>query len=509
MSPATRREILRCACALSTVGAAASTFGFQLATMGEAAAQTAPSGYKALVCMFLYGGNDAHNTLLATDADSWSRYSSAREAGALGSIALQPVGTPRLVGGGAHAYEVASAWGGVQPVASTSQSARSFALHPHLAPLVPIWEGGRAAAVANVGPLIVPTTRTQFQGGTVRIPAALMSHNDQQSTWQAGAAEGARRGWGGLMADQFLSANGTNSVFTAISTAGNAVMLSGENVVQFQMSTNQSAPAMRFNSASSNNSSAFGVTLGSAARATIRDTTGSSFFMQDHASKVIRSQDFADLLNAQFASTGPSAGIIAPPPFIDPTTSATTGGTNPLAVQMQTVAKVIASNAALGIKRQVFFVSIGGFDTHSGENLTHGSLMGRIGHALAYFDSALQNVNGTDMRSMVTTFTASDFGRTMTSNGDGSDHGWGAHHFIMGGAVRGRNVYGTYPTIGIDRSGFSNPDLAYGNILIPTTSVDQMGGTLGKWFGLSDSQLDFIFPNLKNFSTRDMGFMNP
>jgi uncharacterized protein (DUF1501 family) len=139
-------------------------------------------------------------------------------------------------------------------------------------------------------------------------------------------------------------------------------------------------------------------------------------------------------------------------------------------------------------------------------NAQHSPLMARLAHALAYFDATLSNLNGVDMRSQVTTFTASDFSRNFTNNGDGTDHAWGAHHFIMGGSVRGGTMYGQYPTLGVDQGSFNNPNMS-GGVIIPTMSVDQYAGTMGKWFGLSDGQLDVIFPNLKNFAARDLGFM--
>lgn len=522
----TRREILRRATALSCVGAAASTFGFQLATMGSAAAQTATT-YKALVCIFMFGGNDANNMVLATDNDSWGRYWSARNTGAV-PIALMPVGTPATLPGGINpvtqrvlpnnntAYQSPEAWGGVLPIATlnpnpvppaTNASARTFGLNPHLSAVLPLWNGGRLAIAANVGPLIQPTTKAQYRARSAPLPANLMSHNDQQSTWQAGAAEGARRGWGGLMADLYLSTNGANSVFTAISTAGNAVYLAGQNVVQYQMSTNQTTPAQRINSGAAPTTTVFGApNAGARVREMIRDTTGTSWFTQDYSAKVIRSMDAADLLNAQFAAGAPGTGLAAPTQLTNPITRATEN--NSLAVQLQSVAKVIAANSVLGIRRQVFFVSIGGFDNHDVQNTSQSPLMARLAHALAYFDGALANVNGVDMRSQVTTFTASDFSRTFTTNGDGTDHAWGAHHFIHGGAVAGGSVYGQFPTVGADvANGFQNPDMS-GNILIPTMAVDQYAGTLGRWFGLSDSQLDVIFPNLRNFN-RDVGFMRP
>ncbi len=524
MSSATRREFLRRASALSCVGAAASTFGFQLATMGSAAAQTA-SSYKAIVCIFLFGGNDSNNMVLATDTDSWGRYNTARRTGD-SPIALMPVGTAATLPGATNpitsrvlpnnngAYAFPEAWGGVLPVATltpnpvppgTNAASRTFGINPHMGALLPLWTGGRLAIAANVGPLIQPTTKAQYRARSVPLPASLMSHNDQQSTWQAGSAEGARRGWGGLMADQMLASNGTNSVFTAISTAGNAVLLAGQNVVQYQMSTSQTAPAIRINSAAAANTNVFGASnQGGRIREIIRDTAGTSYFMQDYGSKVVRSQDSADLLNAQFAAGSPGIGIAAPTQLMNPITRA--NETNSLAVQLQTVAKVIAANQVLGVRRQVFFVSMGGFDTHDVQNTSQSPLMARLAHAMAYFDGALANIGGTDMRDRVTTFTASDFNRTYTTNGDGTDHAWGSHQFVMGGAVRGGDVYGQFPTVGVDSGAFQNPNMS-GNVLIPQMSVDQYAGTMARWFGLNDSQIASIFPNIPNFTNRYYDFL--
>jgi uncharacterized protein (DUF1501 family) len=523
VSQATRREILRRATALSCVGAAASTFGFQLATMGEAAAQTS-TGYKALVCIFLFGGNDSNNMVLATDTDSWARYFSARNSG-VDPIALMPVGaaatppggtnaiTGRVLPNNASAYLLPEAWGGVLPIvpatpnpvpAGTNASVRTFALNPHMGPLLPLWTAGRLAIAANVGPLIQPTTKAQYRARSVPLPSNLMSHNDQQSTWQAGAAEGARRGWGGLMADQFLSANGANAVFTAISTAGNAVLLAGQNVVQYQISTNQTTPAIRITSAATPTTTVFGASnAGARVREIIGDVAGTSYFMQDHGAKVVRSIGAAELLNVQFAAGGPGASVAAPTQLLNPITRV--NETNALAVQLQSVAKTIAANAVLGIRRQVFFVSMGGFDNHDVQNSTQSPLLARLAHAMAYFDDAIANLNGIDMRPQVTTFTASDFSRTFTTNGDGTDHAWGSHQFVMGGAVNGGNMYGQFPTLGVDQTGFANPDMS-GNILVPSMSVDQYAGTIGRWFGLAEGQLDSIFPNLRNFN-RNVGFM--
>ena len=211
----------------------------------------------------------------------------------------------------------------------------------------------------------------------------------------------------------------------------------------------------------------------------------------------------ADLINTQFAAGGPGASVAAPTPLLNPITRV--NETNALAVQLQSVAKIIAANAVLGMRRQIFFVSMDGFDNHDMQNSTQSPLLARLAHAMSYFDGVMANLNGIDVRPQVTTFTASDFSRKFSTNGDGTDHAWGSHQFVMGGAVNGRNIYGQFPTVGVDQIGFANPDMS-GDILVPSMSVDQYAGTIGRWFGLSEGQLDSIFPNLRNFN-RDVGFM--
>jgi uncharacterized protein (DUF1501 family) len=518
LSPATRRHVLKTMAALAPLGAAA-PLALELAAVNSAAAQVAPTGYRALVCIFLFGGNDSHNMVLATDGDTWGRYFAARNTGQ-DPIALMPPGTaPAAVGsvspvtGRTVSRQTPEFLGGVLPItpltanpvpAGTNAAARSFAVHPVLAPMFTAagnpWDAQRLAVLANVGPLIVPTTKAQYNARSVRLPPNLMSHNDQQSIWMASAAEGARRGWGGLMADTMLAQNGSNAVFTAISAAGNAVFLAGDTVVQYQVTTN-STPAVRITSAT-------GTTLNgsSTAAARLRDIIrdgGGNLFTQDHAGVVRRSMDSADALNNAFTGTAVTA-IPAAPAFTNPITGNVE--TNQLAPQLQTVARLIAAAPALGITRQVFFVSLGGWDNHDTQNTVQPNLLAKVAQGMAYFDGLLANIGGQNMRNAVTTFTMSDFSRTFTTNGDGTDHAWGGHHFAMGGAVRGQNMYGQFPTLGVDRTGFTNPDMS-GNILIPTMSVYQMGATMGRWFGVSDSQLATIFPNLASFPTSNLGFM--
>ncbi len=509
-----RRHLLRVGGALSMLGGAA-PLALQLAAAGSAAGQAA-TDYKALVCIFLFGGNDAHNMVLATDNDSWGRYWSARNTGA-DAIALMPAGTAATpVGqvspltGRTADNDTPEAWGGVLPItprtpnpvpAGTNAGVRTFALHPFLAPLRPIWDEQRLAVVANVGPLIQPITKSQYQALTVALPTNLFSHNDQQSVWQANATEGARVGWGGRLSDLMAGMNGGNTLFTAVSTAGNAVFLSGQSVVQYQLSTG-TQPAQVITGQSGG--SLFGSSLAPArVRALISDTSIAHNFAADYATVTSRSLTAATTVNAAFGEAVVT-GVRTPTAYTNPISGAVEANT--LATQLYAVARMVAAGATLGMRRQVFFVSLGGWDTHDFQNVAQPNLLAKVAHAMAYFDSALASIGGVDRRTQVTAFTASDFGRTFTTNGDGTDHAWGSHHFVMGGAVRGQNIYGQYPTLGADVGGFNNPNMV-SNALIPTTAVDQYGATLGAWFGAPQSELSSIFPRLPNFSVRDLGFL--
>jgi uncharacterized protein (DUF1501 family) len=474
---ASRREFLQISSLLSVVGAAGAPFALNLATIGSAAAQNASGGYKALVCLFMFGANDHANTVLATDSTSWTQYLNVRTTSEAGSIALPAVG----------------AAGGVLPVTPLSaQAGRSFAFHPGLVQLKGLFDSGRAAVISNVGPLIMPTTLAQYKAGSVRLPPKLFSHNDQQSLWQAYAPEGAAYGWDGRMGD-LMAANNTNPVFTSISASGNAVFLAGKTINQYQVS---SSGAVAVNGLSG---SLFGASAASNPLKAIISADNPHVLRKEHAAVTSRSISAQGLLAPSMAVAGPG-GVPHPTQYTNPNTGALV--TNSLAVQLQTVARIIAGRSALGAQRQVFFVSMGGFDTHDYQRATQADLMAKLSHAISYFDTTMGSLAGSDIRNQVTLFTASDFGRTFTSNGDGTDHGWGSHHFIVGGAVKGNTVYGDFPVTGLNHS----QDVGAGRLL-PQFSVDQYGATLASWFGLSPTQINDVFPNISNFTLRDIGFI--
>lgn len=468
----TRRRFL--GTLLATAGSGAAPFAANLLAMGEAAAASA-SDYKALVCLFMTGGNDHYNTVLATDPSSWLQYTRLRDTQNAPSIVLQ---TANAVGGVL----------GLLP--EVAPAGRNFALHPQLGGLRTLFDAGRAAVVANVGSLVVPTTKAQYLARSVPLPPKLFSHNDQQAVWQASQAEGARVGWGGRMLDMLSSSN-SNASFACISTAGNAVFLNGQTVRQYQMSSDGALAEIR------------GIDgrlyAGTAPLQSMLTTSQLGVLHKTHAGIVARAIDLNAQLSAALTPAG-SEGVDHPSAYINPNTGAAL--VNPLAVQLQTVARMIASRSALGLRRQIFFVNIGGFDTHDNQKQRHANLMAQLSHGLAYFDGVLGNLSGDNMREQVTTFTASDFGRTLTSNGDGTDHGWGSHHFVIGGAVRGKTVYGEFPEIGLEHAN----DVGHG-ALLPGISIEQYAATLGAWFGLGPDALADALPNLANFSNRNLGFM--
>jgi uncharacterized protein (DUF1501 family) len=448
-----RRAFLQTSATLSTLGTAA-PFALNLAAMNAASAQSVED-YRALVCVFLFGGNDQTNTVIPLDAAEFSAYTSARSTIVRTQAEITSLG------------------------AVASQGGRSFGLPNELAPLAQLYASGKLAVMANVGPLFVPTSKAQFQNASVPLPPKLFSHNDQQSVWQSTGAEGTTTGWGGRIADVILSGN-AKQTFTAVSVSGSAVFLSGASALQYQVGTGGPVAISGLSgplfggSASANQALQQLIT---AARAPL--------FENEYNRVTTRSIS---------ATTDLSTALTAAPAI---TTVFPTG--NPLADQLRMVARMIAVRQALGMKRQVFFVSQGGYDTHDFQLRDQPTLHTALAGAMAAFYQATVELGVADR---VTTFTASDFGRTLTSNGDGSDHGWGSHHFVLGGAVRGGSIYGTFPQVRLG----TNEDVGSGRLL-PGTSVDQYAATLGKWMGASDTALASISPNLGNFTLKDLGFL--
>jgi uncharacterized protein (DUF1501 family) len=283
----------------------------------------------------------------------------------------------------------------------------------------------------------------------------------------------------------------SNSMFTCISTAGIALFLAGQ--ASFQLNVTPAGPIP----ISGLSQPLFGQTSGSAALNSILTAEETNLFAKEYEVVVNRSMQAQALLASSMLPAG-VGGVPNPAQYLDPTTNKLAD--NPLATSLQTVARIIGGRASLGVSRQIFYVQLGSFDTHNNQAVTHAQLLTQLSGAFEYFDGIMQSFG---LGNNVTTFTASDFGRTLTSNSNGTDHGWGSHHFVVGGAVKGADMYGQYPVIGTDQAN----DLGAGR-LIPTTAVDQYAGTLAQWFGLSDSQIRTVLPNFANFgSSPYLGFM--
>jgi uncharacterized protein (DUF1501 family) len=467
-----RRQFLRTASMASMAGFAVSPFLLELNGLAAMAQESSGSDYRALVCVYLQGGNDGHGTVIATDPASFAAFTQARS------------GAPGL------AYPMSEL---LPIVPNTPQAGRTFALNPYLSGVQNLFNASRAAIVVNTGTLVVPTTKAQFNANSVPLPDSLFSHFDQTAAWQAIASNlgsGEHTGWGGAMADVLESMNvNSNSMFTCISTAGNALFLAGQT--SFQLNVTSAGPIPIYGLSQP----PFALP-GSNALSSILSAEESNLFAQEYEVVIQRSIQAQAMLATAMPPAG-VGGIPNPPQYLDPVSKKLMD--NPLADSMQTVARIIAGRGSLGVTRQIFYVQLGGFDTHNNQAQTHSQILTQLAAALEYFDAEMTALG---LGSQVTSFTISDFGRTLTSNSNGTDHGWGSHHFVVGGAVQGHDIYGQYPVVGVNQAN----DVGEGR-LIPTTAVEQYAGTLASWFGLSDSQIRQVFPNFGNFGSY-LGFMN-
>lgn len=462
-SKAARREFLRRSAALGSIGAVngGGALAFNLATAAEAAAQgSAADDYKALVCVFLLGAMDNGNTLVPVDEPTYADYANWRTTLALPhDTLLATTLTPSAV-------------------APALPGARRYALAPELSRLAGLFAQGKAAVQLNVGPLLAPLTLQQYRERSAPVPPKLFSHNDQQSVWQSNLPEGATSGWGGRIADLFAADNG-RAVFTAVSAAGNAVMVSGREVAQYQVS-----PAGSVRLASVRNRRILGSTHVADAVTALARAAGSNAFESAYAGTVNR---------AIAADTELTSALLTVPADL-PAFAGIDLGANRLAAQLHIVARMIGARTLLRMRRQVFFVSLGGWDHHDNLLTDLPILHARLDAALGAFQQAMDDLQVADR---VTTFTASDFGRTIAGNGDGSDHGWGSHQFVLGGAVQGARFYGT--DVSWQRNG---PDDVGAGRLLPTTAVDQYAGALARWFGVSATDLPLVFPDIGRFDAQ-------
>jgi uncharacterized protein (DUF1501 family) len=477
LSTTTRRALLKKISALS-LAPVATPLAMNLLGMANASAQTA-SDYKALVCVFLFGANDHYNTVIPYDQPTYDAYYAIRKGTAIANTPYEGIALTRS----ALAVTALSSTVGLP-------TGQQMALGPTMIGLKSVFDAGRAGILLNVGPLVVPTSKTEFNNRSVPLPPKLFSHNDQQAYWQTSAQTyGALSGWGGRTADLILSQN-SKAALSCVSINGNSLYLAGGQAQSYQISTSgaQTVNALTSNSLFSSRACA------NALRTLITQGSPSGHLLETAHTQVMgKALDlYGDLNNALTRSPNTSApGNL----FV----SANAPTNNPLSQQLRMVARMLNERSNLGLQRQVFMVGLGGFDLHDFLPTQHPGLLQRVSDALKEFDDALTSMG---LQNQVTAFTASDFGRTLASNGDGSDHGWGSHHFVMGGAVNGRRFFGSAPPMGVTH----DQQVGSGRLL-PSTSVDQMGAELARWFGVSDTDMQTVLPNAHHFDLHRLGLM--
>ena len=432
-----------------------------LASMNAQAVNT--SDYKALVCVFLFGGMDCHDTVLPYDIPSYNSYAGIR-ASLLAAYGAQPGSSSRA----------RSALLPLQPSAANF-GGRQFALPPDMAALHGLFESGKAALVGNVGPLIEPTDRTAFlQGGSI-LPGRLFSHNDQQSTWMSFAPEGSQLGWGGRFGDVAARAGANiENIFSQVSLSGNTVFLSGKLVGPYQIATDGVPSIFLLDR------------VGNGVPESLEPILRAHFTSAGANRSNLLERDLVKLSQVSYAANDQLAAALQTAPAFS-----TSFPASPLGGQLGAVARTIAVRDMLGASRQIFFVGLGGFDTHSAQATDLPALQRDISDSIAAFYAATSEMG---LESNVTTFTAADFGRTLTVNGDGTDHGWGGHHFVVGGAVKGGDIYGDIPVAELGHS----QDAGNGR-LIPSVSVEQLAAPLGAWYGLNRAEIATALPGLAAF----------
>jgi uncharacterized protein (DUF1501 family) len=454
-----RRFLGQCCAAVGTTGIL-STLG-QLRVIGAVAgsnldrarAAALPPDYKALVCLFLNGGNDATNLIIPSDNTSYATYARVRAELAVPQANLLPI-TPRRFADG-----------------------RSYALHPSTPELRDLFTTGKLAVLANVGTLVRPTTLADYNAGK-NIPPQLFSHSDQPLQWQSGVPDKPfETGWGGRLGDLTAALNSSNDISMCISLAGGLSFQRGNTVSGYVVGT-FGVPPMDFGPATPNH--------GTRISAVRNLFAGSPPNLLEAA--------FGSITNEAISDSDTLRAALQSAP-----TLRTTFPGNELAGQLAMVAKLISVSPALGLKRQIFFVELPGWDLHAAQVSGHGPLLAKLSTAMkAFYDATVE----LGVANQVTTFSTSDFGRTYVPNAGGTDHGWGNHQLIMGGAVQGGEFYGTMPSLTVG----ANDDTGRGR-WIPSTSVDEYSATLARWFGVSDTNLPVVLPNIGRFAKPNLGFM--
>ena len=455
-----RRRFLGHTCKLGIAAATASSTLLSMGLARTVAADTA-EGYRALVCILLAGGNDSFNMLVPNDSDQYAEYAAIRS-----DLALERSSLLALPG--------------------VTAQGRSYGLHPGMQEVQHLYASGELCLLANVGTLVEQVDAQQIESGSARVPVGLFSHSDQIAQWQTAVPDGrVAQGWGGRMADLLSGVNLANGISMNISLGGTNLFQSGRQTVEYAISAEGDG-------ATSINAYDDGSDFGALRKRMIDDllqVSHSNVLRREYARRLRASIDAqAVFVSALQASTTPTTAFSA----------------SPFSQSLRQVARVIAAREALGACRQTFFVQVGGWDHHDEVLDNQAGMLPAISRGLGEFRDALVELG---VYSDVTTFTTSDFGRTLTSNGKGSDHGWGGHHVAMGGSVAGGQIIGSYPLL----STTSPLDVGRG-IYIPTTSVDEYFAELALWFGVPASDLELVLPNVRGFYApgspeRPLGFL--
>ena len=442
-----RREFLRTTLrSVTALGAAGA-----LSKFGEINALAAGSNYQALVCIFLTGGNNGHSTVvpITTAQQNYALYQAGSQGLAIAPGSLLPIGV----------------------------GSDTYGLHPSLAEIQSLYNAKHAAILANVGMLVTPTTRASYNAPNAVLPNSLFSHSDQAGQWQTAIPTGlGSSGWGGRMADQLQSLN-TGAQFPAVTSINGCGLF-----CQGQATLPATVPATG------------PVQLSAALSSPARNQAIQQLLTFDNGLQLVQAANGILTRGSNYANT--LAALIATSTINTPFPAG-----NPLADQLLMAARLIGLRNQLGMTRQIFFCQLDGFDTHSDETATQTQLLGQLSQAVSAFYTATQELLADQQ---VTTFTASEFGRTLNPNGNGgTDHAWGNHHFIIGSAVKGGTMYGAFPSLALGGPNDTNTR----GTLIPTTAVDQYGATIAGWFGVGAGSLPQVFPNLANFGSSNLGFL--
>ena len=440
--PISRRRFLGEASCAAVGSTALLSSLLQLRMTSTAAAQESGSDdYKALVCLFLAGGNDSFNMLVPNNNDAYAEYKTTRD-----NIALDQ--------------------GDLLPIVSGGQNYTEFGIHPSMPELQALYNSGDVSFISNVGTLVRPTTKADYNN-KIALPSGLFSHSDQQIHWQTsvpqvkGAGPG---GWGGRTADLLMSMNEDAQVSMNISLSGVNIFQAGNEAFAYISGLNGGTEMVNYN----------------------------QNYFKDAVDNLL-SQEYHNLFTRTFAQNTRRFidSSIVFNEAIEPVEILTPAPPTRLAQRFTMVARAIAANQNLNHKRQTFFIRAGGWDHHSEVMNAQTLMLAEISQAVKYFNDAMEEIG---MKDKVVLFTASDFGRTLTSNGVGSDHAWGGNHFVMGGPVNGGRIFGQYPSLQLGSSLLINRGR-----IIPTTSVDEYGSELARWFGVSAGEMETVFPNIQNF----------